>query len=42
MARKININGEKVRELGTKTNENISEFESARKNIQEITLSLNF
>ena len=41
MARKININWEKVRELGTKTKENISEFESARKNIQEITLSLN-
>lgn len=41
MARKIDINWKEVREFASRTNENVTEFELARKNLQEITISLN-
>lgn len=40
MSKKISINWRKVTELGTRLDENINEFESARKKIQEIAISL--
>lgn len=41
MASKINVNWKEVVDLSQRTDENVTEFENARKKLQEITTSLN-